>query len=117
MEVIRRRIEERERVIKEAKEWASKLSFRVTAILIGSYARGDFNKWSDVDVMLITDEIKGNPLERLREIDNPPGYEVIIWTIDEFRIMLRKRNPLALEALNRGVILRDDYNIVNIISH
>lgn len=38
--------------------------FKVSAILIGSYARGDFNKWSDVDVLLIA-EFAGNPLERL----------------------------------------------------
>lgn len=116
MEIIRRRIEEREKIIKEAREWASRLSFRSTAILVGSYARGDFNKWSDIDIILITDEIEGNPLDRLRKIDSSPGYEIIIWTISEFKTMLKKKNPLALEALNMGVILRDDYNIINIIS-
>lgn len=113
MEIIRERIRERRKIIEEAKEWASELHFKVTAVLVGSYARGDFNKWSDVDIILITDEIKGNPLERLKNINIPPGYEVIIWTPQEFEIMIKKKNQLALEAVSKGITLRDDYNIVN----
>lgn len=111
MEIIRRRIEEREKVIKKAQEWARELKYKVTAILVGSYARGDFNKWSDVDVIIITDDIEGYPLERLSKIDIPPGYEVVIWTTNELRKMLEKRNPLAIEALKNGILLRDDLEI------
>jgi Nucleotidyltransferase domain. len=35
--------------------------------MIGSYARGDFNRWSDVDLVVISD-FKGNPLERLEKL-------------------------------------------------
>lgn len=72
MEIIEKRRRLRERRIEEAREWVSKLPFRVTAILIGSYARGDFNIWSDIDILLISEEFIGRPTERLRFIDALP---------------------------------------------
>lgn len=112
VEIIRRRIEERQRVIEGAKKWAYTLRFKVTAILIGSYARGDFNEWSDVDVVLITDELRGNPLERLKKVDFPPGYEVVVLATTDFKVLLKKNNPIAVEVINNGVVLRDDYGIL-----
>lgn len=116
MEVIRERARERDRVIREAREWAQKIQYKSTVILTGSYARGDFNKWSDVDILIISDEITGPPLERLKKINTPLGYEVIVWTINEFKIMLKKKNPLAIEALKNGIVLRDDYTIIKELS-
>ncbi len=55
MEAVRKRVEHRKRVVGEAKKWAENLPHKATAIFIGSYARGDFNLWSDVDILLITD--------------------------------------------------------------
>mgnify|MGYP001773113916 CR=1 FL=1 len=112
MEVLRKRFEERRRVVEKAREWASKLPFKSSVALIGSYARGDFNLWSDIDVVVISDEFRGNPLERLRNIDMPPGFEVIPLTIQEFGELLKKRNPIAIELIENGVTLRDDYNIL-----
>lgn len=114
MEIIRERIKERERIVKEAKEWARSLSYRSTVILIGSYARGDFNKWSDIDIIVISNEITGSPLERLRKVNSPVGYEVIVWTTNEFKLMIERRNPLALEAIENGIFLRDDYNLYSL---
>jgi len=99
----------RSKVLKEVKEWARSLPFKSTVILVGSYARGDFNLWSDIDVVVIAG-FKGNPVERLRGIEHPPGFEVIPLTPEEFAVLLSKRNPLTLEALERGVVLRDDLN-------
>ena len=53
MEIIEKRIEERKRIIRKAHEYSLTLEFKATVILIGSYARGDFNLWSDVDIMII----------------------------------------------------------------
>lgn len=116
MEVVRARVEERERVVREAREWAQRLNCRSTVVLVGSYARGDFNKWSDVDILIVTDEIAGSPLERLRKINTPPGYDIVVWTLDEFKTMLKKKNPLASEAVETGVFLRDDYGIAGELS-
>ena len=113
MEVIKRRERERERVIDIAKKWVSSLGFRLTAIMIGSYARGDFNLWSDVDILLISDELVGNPLERLRKLDPPPGFQIIPLTTREFKKLLERRDSMAREALRYGVFLRDDLGIGN----
>lgn len=111
MEVIKRRVETRCRVVREALEWAESLSMRVSVVLIGSYARGDFNLWSDVDIVLVSEDLRGGPVERLRNIDAPPGYEVIPLTPGEFMRLLEKRNAIAVEAVERGVVLRDDLGL------
>ena len=110
MEIVKQRRRLREKVIEEAGRWARSLPFKATAVLIGSYARGDFNLWSDVDVIVIS-EFRGNPLQRLAQIDFPPGFEVIPLTPEEYRRLVEKGDHLAVEARRYGVILRDDYRI------
>ena len=112
MEILKERRELRERVLREAREWASSLSYKATVVLVGSYARGDFNLWSDVDLILVSD-FKGNPIERLRTIRSPPGYEVIPLTPEEFMEQADRRNPLVLEAICEGIVLRDDYRLLD----
>jgi hypothetical protein len=43
MEFIEARVKAREAVIAKVGKWVGMLGFHVTAVLIGSYARGDFN--------------------------------------------------------------------------
>ncbi len=43
MEIIEKRIKERNNIINKAIEYADNLKFKSTVMLIGSYARGDFN--------------------------------------------------------------------------
>jgi len=114
VEIIEERKRLRERVIECVKEWASNLPFKASVVLIGSYARGDFNLWSDVDVLLIAD-LHGNPLERLKSIDAPPGFEVIPLTLEEFEKLLSKRNPLAVDTIVHGIIVRDDFCIGKLV--
>ena len=72
MEVIEKRRRLREQAInKEALSWAAGLPFKVTAMLVGSHARGDFNLWSDIDVVLISEDPEGGPIERLKALDIP----------------------------------------------
>ncbi|MBS7645676.1 MAG: nucleotidyltransferase domain-containing protein [Candidatus Bathyarchaeia archaeon] len=111
MEVLRRRRKLAERAVEAASEWVAGLPFKVTAILIGSYARGDFNLWSDVDILLLSDNFKGGPVDRLSILDVPPGFQVIPLTLKEFEKLLKKRNPVAVEALNSGIILKDDFKL------
>ncbi|MHA1608291.1 MAG: nucleotidyltransferase domain-containing protein [Candidatus Freyarchaeota archaeon] len=81
MEIIEERRRSREKIIGRVSSWVRELPFKVTAIVVGSYARGDFNLWSDVDVLLISRDFKGSPLDRLMEIDVPPGFQVIPLTL------------------------------------
>ncbi len=114
MEILKERSKTREKVIEEARKWAESLPFKASVILIGSYARGDFNLWSDIDIVLIA-EFKDNPIERLKKIEYPPGYEVIPLTINEFKKLAEKENPIAIEVLDNGIVLRDDYGIKNLV--
>jgi predicted nucleotidyltransferase len=112
MEVIEERRKLIKKVIKMASEWIMKLPFKATAILIGSYARGDFNLWSDIDILLLSEDFKARPIDRLNALDIPPGFQVIPLTLKEFEKLLIKKNPMAIEAVNSGVILKDDFKLM-----
>ncbi|WP_337860610.1 nucleotidyltransferase domain-containing protein [Ferroplasma sp.] len=115
MEIIERRINERNTVIKNAEEYANSLNFKCSVFLIGSYARGDFNLWSDIDIIIIGC-FTGNPVQRLKILDFPAGYEVIPLTLNEVIKMKNKNNKLIADAFNEGVLLRDDFNIMNTVN-
>ncbi|MFZ8794305.1 MAG: nucleotidyltransferase domain-containing protein [Acidilobaceae archaeon] len=112
--IISERLRERERALSEAVEFAKcvkgKLG-RVTVILYGSYARGDFNEWSDIDVLVIAEQLPENPVERLSLIEDcmarVAGVEPLLLTPDMMRKM-RGKNLAVREALERGVVLVDD---------
>jgi len=115
--IIEERLRARERAIQEAREFSncvSKILGEITAILYGSYARGDFNEWSDIDVLIIAKELPQNPLERLNLIDTCirkyPRVEPILVTVNEF-IRMRHKSPTILEALEKGIKLIDMLNI------
>ncbi|MDT7901916.1 MAG: nucleotidyltransferase domain-containing protein [Acidianus sp.] len=110
-DIIKRRIKERERVINEAKNFANSLKGSFSAFLIGSYARGDFNAWSDVDVLIIGNFMEENPIKRLEKIDFPPGFEVVPLTEEEFKKALEKNNPIIWDVKSVGLVLRDDLNL------
>ena len=63
-----------------------------------------------MDIMIIGD-FTGNPLYRLKNIDFPPGFEIIPLTGEEFYKMKNRNNKLVKDALAEGVILRDDLHI------
>ena len=115
MDIIEKRIGQRADIIKRATAFAKGLDFSVSAFLIGSYSRGDFNLWSDIDIVMISD-FKGNLIERLKRLDFPSGYEIIPLTFDEFRNMLLKKNPICVELKSFGVLLRDDLGVAEYIS-
>ena len=112
--IISERLRERERALSEAMEFAKcvkgKLG-RVTVILYGSYARGDFNEWSDIDVLIIAEQLPENPIERLSLIEDcmarVAGVEPLLLTLNMIRKM-RGKNLAIREALEKGVVLLDD---------
>jgi len=57
---------------KELKKLVQRLLARLgedtTIILYGSMARGDYGEWSDVDLVVISNRLRGNPLERTEEL-------------------------------------------------
>jgi predicted nucleotidyltransferase len=116
--VIRERAELRGETIKEALEFsrcASEKLGRLTAIFFGSYARGDFNEWSDIDVLVIAERLPATPLRRLDLVEEclelAPRVEPVIISVEEFH-RLKGRNPALLEALQSGVPLLDQLGLL-----
>lgn len=112
MEIIEKRRRQREEVIERVTEFARQLNNKCTVLLIGSYARGDFNLWSDLDLLIIED-FCGNPLERLKNIDLPAGYEAILLAPEEFNNRKGKNDGFIKEVLQHGIVVRDDFGLLS----
>lgn len=110
-DILARRRAERERLIGIAEEHVDRLAARrnvLAAVVVGSVARGDFNVWSDVDVLVIVEMLPDRAPDRLALVNDgaPPRVQVVAHTPAEFAQALRRRNRMALEANERGVLIR-----------
>lgn len=79
-------------------------------ILFGSYARGDFTEESDIDAVLIAENLPKRVLERrsLSSLYHLKNLMVIGYYPEEFMRELRKQNPFIHEVLKEGVIIYSD---------
>ncbi|MEM1747987.1 MAG: nucleotidyltransferase domain-containing protein [Sulfolobales archaeon] len=92
-------------------------SFKVYAvILFGSRARGDYKPWSDYDILIIAD-FRERYLDRIGNILELAGnininIEPHPYTLNEAIEMLKKGNPIIIDALSEGIILysREEFN-------
>jgi predicted nucleotidyltransferase len=110
IKAVEERYAERERLIQLAREHVRRLAERVPirqAAVVGSVARGDFNVWSDVDVVVVADGLPERLLERLDLLmeGRPPGIEPIGFTAAELEEARRRRNPLVVELDSIGIPL------------
>lgn len=110
---IARRRAEQARLLGLAREYVGALSRRlpvIAAAVVGSVARGDFNVWSDIDIVVVAEKLPLSILEReaLLLRGAAPGIQPIGFEPAEFRAALAKRNRLAYEALEIGVPLAGD---------
>ncbi len=77
-----------------------------TFVVFGSVARGDFNLWSDVDVLVIAEHVADGWLERIVSMGEPPALvQPMVWTPAEWTEQLARNNAAALEAADRGIWL------------
>jgi len=110
--VITRRRREREAFVDMAREWAERTGPMLGAqaiVVVGSVARGDFNKWSDIDVLVVVDEVPDDLPGRLALLGptgKPPGLEAVVWTATELadRRALRT-DPIVGDAYGVGVVV------------
>ena len=110
------RAAERERLLDLARVYVERLSARidvVTAVVAGSVARGDFNVWSDVDVVVVATELPVRAPDRglLLAHDAPGRVQPVGFTPEEFAQALERRNPLVVEAVTSGVVLAGDGSV------
>lgn len=109
-EVLARRRARREALLDEARAFVLGLGpdLGVRAVVVyGSVARGDFNAWSDVDVLVVAERLPDDYRDRLAALGWPaPGpVEPLAWTPAEHARQRARRNPIAVEADDIGVWL------------
>jgi predicted nucleotidyltransferase len=76
------------------------------AILFGSYARGNYQEWSDIDIALVSEIFVGNRIDdkdKIRKItlSISSEIEVIPFSPKDFHL----QNPLVKEILTTGIKL------------
>lgn len=105
----RRRAEQRAR-LELAQSWVERLARRLdvtAAVVFGSTLRGDFNKWSDIDVLVITPALPVEARERLELLmaDAPLGVQPVGWTPEEYARRRARGDPIARECEGAGHVL------------
>ena len=101
-------LKELEKFVKRLVEY---LERDVTVILFGSYAKGNYNLASDIDLIVISDKLKGNPMERtkmLYELNTEfLPLDILAYRREEFLRALENLSPSALDAIKEGKVLYD----------
>jgi len=89
-------------------------------ILFGSWTRGGGGDWSDIDLLVVSNQAKHiNILDRfglaaeLRE----PRTDIFIYTYVEIESMLSRMNPLIISALVEGTPIRTNERVKNLIEY
>jgi hypothetical protein len=76
----------------------------ISAVVTGSTTRGDFNRWSDIDLLIVASELPDPKLrDRHLAATRPAGLEAIAYTSEELRLAHAKANRMVLEAIEMGV--------------
>lgn len=74
-------------------------------VVFGSYARGDFNTWSDIDVLVLSDQLPEDARARFellwRHVDR--GVSPVGWTAGELDERRQMGDPIATESDAVGV--------------
>lgn len=113
IKAIEERRAEREHLISLAREYAGLLAERVelkAAVLAGSVARGDFNVWSDIDVVVVAAELPRRAPDRAGLLleGAPPRVQPVGYTPAELRQAIARGNRLVREAIACGIVLHGE---------
>jgi len=80
-------------------------------VLTGSLATGSYTGTSDADILVITDNVPANVLERyalFSDPDFPIDLEPRVYTTEEFISKVRQHDRFALESLITGIPLHGE---------
>jgi predicted nucleotidyltransferase len=82
------------------------------AIVFGSYARGEEDRYSDLDLIIVVETERSFP-ERAKEFLGlydvwEKGIDILVYTPDELREMLDKRRYFIEKALEEGVVIYEE---------
>jgi predicted nucleotidyltransferase len=77
-------------------------------IVFGSYARGDMDEYSDLDLLLVKQTEK-RFVERLVEaagyLDLPIAVDLFVYTPEEFQAMTEDENPFIARVRKEGRVI------------
>ena len=77
-------------------------------IIFGSFARGDYHKGSDLDLIIVA-EFKERFIDRIGKIielnDSDLEIDVMVYTEEEFQKMTKERRPFIEQALEEGIVV------------
>jgi len=77
-------------------------------LLFGSFATGDINEGSDIDILVVAD-FKETFLDRIRTLMDINTFKIPIepvgYTLEEFTQMKDRKNPFIMEVLEKGRIM------------
>ena len=77
-------------------------------LLFGSFATGDINEGSDIDILVVAD-FKEDFLDRIGTLMDLNTFKIPIepvgYTPKEFSQMKNRKNPFIIEVLEKGKIL------------
>ena len=83
---------------------------RQKAILFGSYARGDADEYSDIDLIIIA-ESERPFVERFKDfsalwkVSPVKAIDVLVYTPQEFQEMYEQENPFIVRAAEEGKVI------------
>jgi len=111
LKLCRVNIERSGEVFRKIKDYTNEVIKRLhphLIVLFGSFATGDINEGSDIDILVIAD-FKENFLDRIRTLIDINTFKIPIepvgYTPEEFQEMKRKKNPFILEVIEKGKVL------------
>jgi len=77
-------------------------------IVFGSFARGDYHKGSDLDLVIVG-EFKERFIDRIGKIielnDSDLVIEAMVYTEEEFQKMIQERRPFIEQVLEEGIVV------------
>ena len=77
-------------------------------IIFGSFARGDYHKGSDLD-LIIVGEFKERFIDRIGKIlelnDSDLEIDVMVYTEEELQKMIQEKRPFIQQALEEGIVV------------
>ncbi|MFQ6074568.1 MAG: nucleotidyltransferase domain-containing protein [Candidatus Bathyarchaeia archaeon] len=100
-------------VLKAVLEYIERLKGKVnlhTVIVFGSRVRGDYEPWSDVDLVIIADDLSQG-IERMRmfySVERGAAIEPRPYTREEFLMAIEAIDITAWDSICDGVVILDD---------
>ena len=77
-------------------------------IIFGSFARGDYHKESDLDLVIVG-EFKERFIDRIGKIielnDSDLEIEAMVYTEEEFQKMIQEKRPFIEQVLEEGIVV------------